>query len=202
MFYIATVNFLFIIFKLFFRFKIEGAENVPSQGAFILASNHSSYLDPPILAAACYRCGRRKLNFLAKEELFYNKWFSLLIRNLRAFPVKRGKGDIGAIKESIRKIRNGEPLLIFPEGERSPDGSIKEGFPGIALLATKTKIPIIPAFITGAENTLSVKSKAVKFCKLGVRFGRPLLFYHQGPQGYSEITDKIMSAIKDLAGNP
>lgn len=196
MIYQITAVILFIIFKLFFRFKIEGSENIPPIGAFILACNHASYLDPPILAAGCLK---RRLNFLAKEELFHSRFFGWYISRLRAFPVKRNFGDIVAIRESIRRIRRGEPLVIFPEGERSLDGSIKEGFPGIALLATKTRIPIVPAFIKGAENTLSVKSKAVKFCRIQLKFGKPLLFYREGPQTYAEITDRIMSAIKELA---
>lgn len=196
MIYQITAISLFIIFKLFFRFKIEGLENIPQEGAFILACNHSSYMDPPILAAGCLR---RKLNFLSKEDLFRSRIFGWYIRKLGAFPVKRNFGDIAAIKESIRRIRRGEPLVIFPEGERSPDGSIKEGFPGIALLAIKTKIPIVPAFIKGAENTLSVKSKSVKFCQIQLKFGKPLFFYGDAEHTYLEITDKIMLAIKELA---
>ncbi len=197
MIYKITAFSLFIIFKLFFRFKIEGSENIPQKGAFILACNHTSYLDPPILGGGCLR---RKLNFLAKEELFRNRIFSWYIGKLGAFSVKRNFGDIGAIKESIRRLRKGEPLVIFPEGERSLDGSIKEGFPGIALLATRTKIPIVPAFIKGSENVLSAQSKSIKLCQIQLKFGKPLVFYREGPQGYLEITDKIMSAIRELAG--
>ena len=199
MIYPVTVAILFVLLKLFFGIKIEGAENIPLEGAFILASNHSSYLDPPILAAGCFDYNRgRRLNFLAKDELFHGKLFGWYISKLGAFPIKRTFGDIGAIRESIRRIREGKPLVVFPEGERSPDGSLQEAFPGIALLATKTNIPIVPAFIKGAEEVLSVKSKAFKPHKIAVKFGKPLFFYHKGPQAYSEATEKIMSAIKEL----
>ena len=169
------------------------------EGAFILASNHSSYLDPPILAVGCFDYNRgRKLSFLAKAELFNNKLFGWYISKLGAFSIKRSFGDIGAIRESIRRIRGGSPLVVFPEGERSPDGNLQEAFPGIALLVTKTNIPVIPAYIKGAEEVLSVKSKAFKPHKIAVKFGKPIFFYHKGPQAYAEATEKIMSAIREL----
>ena len=200
MIYTITVGILFVLLKLFFRLKIEGAENIPKKGSFILASNHASYLDPPILAAGCYDYNMgRKLNFLAKDELFRGKLFGWYITKLNAYPIKRNVGDIGAIKETIKRIKNGKPIVIFPEGERSPDGSIKEGFPGIALLALKTKIPIIPAYIKGAEEVLSVKNKSFKPHKIYVKYGKPLIFYDKGPVAYTEITNAIMLAIKELA---
>ena len=202
MIYTVTVAILFVLLKLFFRLKMQGTENIPSDGAFILASNHSSYLDPPILAAGCFDYNRgRRLNFLAKDELFHRKLFGWYIGKLGAFPIKRSFGDIGAIRESIRRIRAGKPLVVFPEGERSPDGSLQQAFQGVALLATKTKIPIIPAYIKGAEEVLSVKSKAFRPHKIAVKFGKPLFFYQKGPQAYSEATEKIMSAIKELKDN-
>lgn len=201
MIYTITATFLLIIFKLFFSINIVGAENIPKEGSFILASNHTSYLDPPILAVGCFIKRRRKLSFVAKEELFGNKIFAWYIKQLGAFPIKRNFGDISAIKESIRRIKKGRALVIFPEGERSDDGKIREGFPGIALLATKTKIPVIPAFIKGSSDALGEDSKFLKFCKIYLKIGKPLVFYQEGPQTYSEITDRIMSAIKELSIN-
>lgn len=199
MIYTVTVAILFVLLKLFFRIKIIGAENIPKKGAFLLASNHASYLDPPILAVGCYDYNRgRRLSFLAKDELFASKLFGWYISKLGAFPIKRSFGDIGAIRESIRRIREGKPLVVFPEGERSPDGSLQAAFPGIALLATKTNIPIIPAYIKGAEEVLSVKNKRFKPHRIAVKFGKPLYFYHKGPQAYSEATQRIMSALKEL----
>jgi 1-acyl-sn-glycerol-3-phosphate acyltransferase len=200
MIYKITVALLFVLCKLFFRLTIEGAGNIPRRGAFILASNHASYIDPPILAVGCFKYGLgRMLNFLAKDELFENRLFGWYIRNLGAFSIKRNFGDVGAIRESIRRIRKGQPLVVFPEGERSPDGSIKEGFPGIAMLAVKTRIPVVPAYIKGAEEVLSVKNKRFKPHKIFVKYGKPLIFYDKGSQSYKDITDKIMLSIKELA---
>ncbi|MFC1709155.1 lysophospholipid acyltransferase family protein [Candidatus Omnitrophota bacterium] len=200
MIYKVTVVILFVLLKLFFRLRIMGVENIPKKGAFILASNHSSYLDPPILAVGCYNYGLgRSLNFLAKDELFKSGFFSWYIRRLRAFPIKRSFGDIGAIRECIRRIRKGQPLVVFPEGERSPDGSMKEGFLGTAMLAVKTKTPIIPAYIKGADEVLSVKNKKFKPHKIAIKYGKPLIFYDKEPQSYKDITDRIMLAIKELS---
>ncbi len=201
MLYLITVVVSYIILKLFFSLEVQGAENIPSKGAFILASNHLSFFDPPILGAVCYRYKKRTLNFFAKEELFYNKIFSWYIRRLKAFPIKRRFGDIGAIKESIRRIKEGGAIAIFPEGGRSVEGNIKEGFRGIALLATKAKIPVVPVFMKGADFILGSKSKPINFCKVHVRFGTPILFYGKGLKNYSEITNRIMLAIKGLADN-
>ncbi|MBL7197919.1 MAG: 1-acyl-sn-glycerol-3-phosphate acyltransferase [Candidatus Omnitrophica bacterium] len=198
MIYTITVVILIVIFKLFFRIRIQGLDNIPTQGAFILASNHNSYLDPPILAVGCYR-KKRKLSFLAKQELFHNRIFGWYIKKLGAFPIRRNWGDISAIKESIRRIRNGQPLVIFPEGGRSLDGKIKEGFPGIALLASKTKIPVIPAFIKGSDCVLDGGIKSLRFCRIYIKFGKPLIFYRERPQYYSEVTDRIMTSIGELS---
>ncbi len=202
MIYSIVASLLYIIIKSFFSLKIQGLENIPSKGAFLLASNHSSFLDPPILGGALYGSKGIKLNFLAKEELFYNKSFGWFLGKLKAFPVKRQTADIGAIKESIRRIRKGEHLVIFPEGERSPAGEIMPGSPGIALVAAKTGIPVIPVFIKDADRAWGVGSKRIRFCKITLKIGKPITFHHrQGPHTYPEITNSIMSKIKELAAS-
>ena len=196
--YRVTLFILRILLKLFLRIEVQGQGNIPIRGAFILCSNHISYLDPPILAVGCFK---RRLNFLAKEELFCNRFFGWYIRKLGAFPIKRNYSDIGAMKESIRRIRKGQPLVVFPEGGRSSDGKIGEGLPGVALLAIKTKTPIVPAFIKSTDNTLSLDSKTFKFCKTYLKFGKPLNFYENNTQDYSEVTNRIIFSIKELSNS-
>lgn len=196
MLYSITVKLIVFILRVFFRFEIIGKENIPSQGAFILASNHTSYFDPPILAAGCY-C--RRLNFLAKEELFSHRLFGWYIRQLGAFPIKREGSDISAIKEAIKRIRKGQPMVIFPEGGRSKDGTLREGLPGIALLASREHIPVVPAFISGAHTAMASGLRQPRFNKISVRFGKPLLFSPHKGTSYEAIVDSIMSAIKQLA---
>ena len=196
MLYFITLRFIVIVLKVFFRIEINGKENIPQQGAFILACNHTSYFDPPILAAGCFH---RRLNFLAKDELFRNWAFGWYIRRLGAFPIRREGRDISAVKESIRRIRKGQPLVIFPEGGRSNDGILKEGLPGIALLATREQIPVVPAFIKGANAVLRTASKSLPLRKICVGFGAPLFFNANDYASYGEIADKIMDAIKCVA---
>lgn len=188
---------MFIIFKLFFRIQVSGKENIPSHGAFILASNHSSYLDPPILAVSCF--GIRQLHFLAKEELFRNRLFGWFIKKLNAFPIRRTGSDISAIKECIKRIRDGQALVIFPEGGRSDKGKLQDGLPGIALIAIKTNIPVVPVFIRGADKALSPGSKLIKRSKIQVRFGEPFFVDKDNSNTYFEITNKIMLAIENLS---
>ena len=194
--YFITVSLIVFILKVFFRIEIRGKENIPQQGAFILACNHTSYFDPPILAAGCFF---RRLNFLAKEELFRHRLFGWYIRCLGAFPIKREGTDISAVKESIKRLRRGESLVIFPEGGRSKDGVLKQGLPGIALLATREKIPVVPAFIKGASSVLSTGSRSLRLRKICVGFGKPLFFNADDYSSYGEIAGKIMDAIKEVS---
>lgn len=196
MIYFVTVSLIVFVLRVLFRFEIHGKGNLPRQGAFILASNHSSYFDPPILAAGCFTL---RLNFLAKEELFRHRFFGWYIRCLGAFPIKRVGPDISAVKESIKRLRRDQALVIFPEGERSKDGVLRQGLPGIAMLATREKIPVVPAFIKGANSVLSAGSKSIRFHKICVGFGKPLHFNADDYSSYGEIAGKIMEAINDVS---
>ena len=107
MFYLIFRLIILLFFKILFRLKVYGRSNVPKEGAFILASNHSSYLDPPAVGVA----SPRVLHFMARHDLFNNWAFGMLIRALNAFPVKRGGIDPSAFKEAIERLKKGEVLL-------------------------------------------------------------------------------------------
>jgi len=109
-----------VIFKIFFTIKIEGKDNIPRQGGMIFASNHLSYLDPIVLGLLI----PRRMNFIAKEELFENFFFRLLIAKLGAFPVKREKVDRTTYQKILDLLKKGEILVFFPEGTRSTNGKI------------------------------------------------------------------------------
>ena len=181
-----------ILSKIFFQLEIYGKKNIPKKGGFILASNHVSFLDPIILAAACFR----RLNFMTKEELFKNRFFAWLIRNAGAFPLVRNYGDSRAIKEGIRRLRKGNALLLFPEGTRSQDGSIKKPLSGVGFLAQKAHIPIIPTYVFGTNHAWSKGAKLVRSTKVKVYFGKPI--FSQGEQTYDEIAAYVMQQIKHL----
>src|SRR5690606_9930917 len=128
---------------LMFELKVYGKEHIPSTGGVLIVSNHQSYLDPVLLAVPLYR----PVSFLAKSELFKNAFFSWLIRNLNAFPVRQGAGDVGAMKETIRRLQQGHMLVIYPEGSRTDTGDLLPIAPGAALVIRRAGVPVIPAII-------------------------------------------------------
>ena len=129
-----------------FDLKVYKQDYVPMRGGVVIASNHQSYLDPVLIASQL----KRPLSFLAKSELFENKYFGWLIRNLNAFPVKQGAGDVGAVKETIRRLQEGHALNLFPEGSRCDDGEIGPMQAGIGLIIRKAGVPVVPAAIDGS----------------------------------------------------
>ncbi|MFO7263662.1 MAG: lysophospholipid acyltransferase family protein [Bacillota bacterium] len=134
-----------MFFKFFFRLEVYGRHHIPKTGAVLLYANHRSNWDPPILAA----CIPRKVHYMAKEELFRNPLLAAVIRWFGAFPVKRGAADVGAIKQGLKLLRQGEVLIIFPEGHRSKTGKLGKAQPGAALLALKADATAVPVLLTG-----------------------------------------------------
>jgi len=131
---------------LFFRLRIHGKENVPEKGAFILISNHQSFLDPIF-------CGiplKRPLYFLARDSLFKNRFFGRLISSVNTIPVRRGEADIAAIKKIISKLKEGRGVCLFPEATRSRDGKITHFKPGFGLLCRRGGAVVVPVLIDGA----------------------------------------------------
>lgn len=182
-----------IIFKILFRFKVEGEKHIPKKGGFILASNHTSYLDPVVLGVAC----PRKLNFMAKEELFCNPLFSWLISTLGAFPVKRDSADLSALKEAMRRVKKNKAIVLFPQGSRKFDNNSDEHYSGIGFLAVKLNVPIIPAFIKGTDSALPVGAKFIRPCRICVYFGKPIFIERRLP--YQNIATQIMENIRQLS---
>jgi len=197
MIYILTVFCFFVVFTIFFRIEVTGRENIPRKGGFIFASNHTSHLDPPILAVASCR---RRLNFLAKKELFSNRFFAAYIRTLNAFPIKRDTVDTGALKECLRRLRRGQGLVVFPAGTRSQSLSDSQGLPGIGFLAIKSNAFVVPAYISGSNAALSKGSKRIRIKKLYVRIGKPMRFTADKKNvDYAEISRSIIASIQQLS---
>ncbi|MBU4240530.1 MAG: 1-acyl-sn-glycerol-3-phosphate acyltransferase [Actinobacteria bacterium] len=132
-----------------FRLEVEGRENVPGRGPVILASNHSSLLDPPVVGVGC----PRRVHFMAKEELFSSRPLGALLGSLGGFPVARGTADRGALRTARRLLDGGEVLGIFPEGKRGR-GSLGEGEAGTAWLSVVTGSPVVPVAVIGTAGVL------------------------------------------------
>lgn len=128
--------------------EVKGRENVPRRGGLIVASNHISFWDPPMVGAAC----PRELSFLAKEELFATPGLGALIRSLNSIPIRRGVADLSGMSRAIESIGRGGALLMFPEGSRMKDGELHPGRPGVGMMAVHADVPILPAFISGSNR--------------------------------------------------
>jgi len=161
----------FITFKVFFGMEIQGEKNIPSAGGVVLASNHLSYLDPIVTGLLT----TRKINFMAKEELFRNFPFRLLISSLGAFPLKRGRFDRTAYKKALHVLREGKVLVLFPEGtRRQRKRGIDSLQKGAARIALRAGVPLVPIAIQGTDEALPRGRKIVRIAKINVRIGRPL----------------------------
>lgn len=164
-FFKCLYGFVKGIYYGFYHVKAEGKENLPKEPGFIIASNHRTFADPPLIAATSM-CA--KFSFIAKEELFHNKFFGWLIRKLGAFPVVRGSGDMKVISDSVERLREGRNLVIFPEGTRSKDGKLGRGKTGVALIAAKSGAMVVPAAVVFEGKKLHFRKKVI------VRYGKPI----------------------------
>ncbi|WEG14978.1 lysophospholipid acyltransferase family protein [Pullulanibacillus sp. KACC 23026] len=181
---------VFIVFKLLYRFKVTGHENldrIPENQGVLLCSNHISNFDPPLVGVAT----TRTLSFMAKSELFEVPVLGALIKRLNAFPVKRGSSDRQALKTAIEILNNGKTLIMFPEGHRSKNGQLKEGLAGVGFLALRTEAAIVPVAIKGGYHlfrpTQVIFGQPIDFTELKANKGKP-----------QEATAIIMSHIGQL----
>ena len=186
-FYFFWRAVLLPFFKLIYRMKYIGRENVPENGAYILASNHRLATDPIMLGMGL----KRQVLFMAKEELFKNKFISWFLRKLGAFPVSRGKADTGSIRHFENALENGALMGIFIEGTRSKDGEFLPPKNGCSLIAWDTKTPVIPVCHT------KIGSRTV------FHFGKPLSledmgFERGGAREFRNASRVIMDHIKAL----
>jgi 1-acyl-sn-glycerol-3-phosphate acyltransferase len=168
-FYAAMRGTLSGLLRVAFRLQIDGRENIPKRGAVILAPNHRSLIDIPVAAATT----RRKVWFMGKEELFRSKLSALFLRNLGAFPVKRGRPDRAPLQRALALLGAGEVVGIFPEGTRRPLARFEELEEGFAYVALKSGAPIVPVAISGTEAVFPPGGKRPRFVKIRVAIGEP-----------------------------
>lgn len=180
-----------IFTTLAFDLKVYGVRNIPRQGGVLIVSNHQSLLDPMLLGARVPRA----MSYMAKSELFRNKFFGGLIRRLGAFPVRQGAGDVGAIKETVNRLQEGRMLNIFPEGSRSEDGEIAPMQPGVALVLRRAHVPIVPAAIVGSFEAWPRGKSLFRTHPVRVVYGPPMDV--TGLKG-EQLVGKIDRAIRTL----
>lgn len=184
------------IFKLLFFYKVNGKENVPKEGPFIVCSNHLSNFDPVMLALT----QKRQIFYMAKAELFKNKFLAKLIRTLGAFPVTRGAGDGKAINEAENVLKDGKLLGIFIEGTRSKTGEFLRPKSGASIIAYQMDVPVIPVCITPKNKKIKV------FQKVTISWGKPITPQELGlktgsGEEYRNASRMIMEKISQLREN-
>ena len=169
MFYAVAWAVCSVAMRIFFGFKIHGRSNVPRSGGVILAVNHQSYLDPVVVG-----CGLiRPVHFMGKTGLFRGL-LGVLVRRLNSFPVERGSADRRAVKEFVRRVRAGYPVMVFPEGTRSRDGRLGRIMPGVGGIAVRAGAPVVPTYIDGSFDAWSRHRKLPRRARVSITFGRPI----------------------------
>jgi 1-acyl-sn-glycerol-3-phosphate acyltransferase len=196
------------ILKLLFRPWVEGLENVPEEGAAILASNHLSFSDSFFLPLML----PRRVTFLAKAEYFTGRgvkgWFSrLFFTSIGQVPIDRsgGRASEGALKKGLEILRQGDLLGLYPEGTRSPDGRLYRGKTGIARMALEAGVPVIPVAMINTFDIQPPGKIIPRIMRVGIRIGEPLDFSrYEGMSGdrfvLRSITDEIMYELMQLSG--
>jgi 1-acyl-sn-glycerol-3-phosphate acyltransferase len=188
--------------------KIYGRENLIEQGPAILASNHASYLDPPLVGVAC----REEVFYLARKTLFEKPVLGPILPRINCIPVDRDRGDVGAVRTLLRLLKEGKRVVVFPEGTRSRDGNLQPARAGLGLIIAKSLAPVVPVRVFGSYAALP-RSGGIHFVPITLVVGKPLFFTKEdlGTDErlvYQALSDRVMAAIaaleipKERAGTP
>ena len=179
---------------LFFRFRAYGRENVPDRGAFILVSNHQSYLDPVLCGVAL----KRQLCFLARESLFTNWFFTWLIYSLNAIPLKEGQADLSAVKTVISRLKEGMGVCLYPEGTRTGDGKIAPFKSGFSLLCRRGDAVVVPMVIDGAFECWPRHKKIFSSGQVTVRYGKAVTREQVENMSDDEFADALADTMRRM----
>jgi len=198
-YYWLGYNLSRLLAQLFFGFRIIHRERVIQTGPVILAVNHQSFLDPPLAGNAADRA----IFFLAKKSLMDVPVLGWLLAKLNVIPVNLEGGDRSALKALIRVLSAGECALVFPEGTRTPDGSLQPAEPGLGLVIAKTRAPVVPMRIFGAYDVWPIHGKLRLSGKITVVVGEPIYFSETDLSGggrelYTRLSQRVMDAIAAL----
>jgi len=189
-----------LVFDLIYRAEAFGLEHTRFPGGAILAANHVSFLDPPLIGSRL----REPIYYLARKSLMGNRFAAWLLPRIHSIPVDQEKSDLTSLRESLRVVREGKKLLLFPEGSRSFDGNLQPPLRGVGLLIAKSGVPVIPVRVFGAHEVFPRGTKFPRLHgKLRVVFGEPIRFSAEelatkGKGGTLEVAEQVMEAIGQL----
>lgn len=168
-----------------FRVRWVGSENFPSAGGALVCANHQSFFDPVLVGLTC----NRRMNYLARDTLFKSPILAPLIRYLDAIPIDREGGGLAGLKETLRRLKAGEQVLIFPEGTRSRDGEVSALKPGFCSVTRRSKVPLVPVGLDGAYQAWPRTAKLPKLGRIAVVVGEPI-----SPERIAELSDEEVVA--------
>ncbi len=187
--------------RVFLHYRTRGAEYVPATGGVLLAANHASYADIPLLG-----CGvRRRLFYLGRANLFPSPLVGRILRALGWIPLKPERWDRQAFRTAVELIKAGKAVVIFPEGTRTTDGTLQPGKPGIGLLVAQAQCPVVPVYLRGTYQVLPMGASWLRRHPVEVSFGQSMDFreecrQYQGKELYQRISHTVMARIAELRG--
>ena len=182
----------FFVFRLFFHLEIYGKENIPSSGRFVIAANHASFLDPPLIG---YILPKPIAYFTKQEQLV--GLFGLLITHLGAIPLSRTSMGTSDIRAALNVMQKGKSLLIFPEGTRSRTGRFLPAKPGIGFIVLRANVPVLPVCIMGSYRAMPPGRNFIRPGKIIIRIGKPC--YYSRQYTYHEVAQDVMRRIIELS---
>jgi 1-acyl-sn-glycerol-3-phosphate acyltransferase len=185
--------------ELGFRLKIYGQENLIEEGPAILASNHASFIDPPLVGVAC----QKEIYYLARKSLFEKPVIGPILAQLNTVPVDRDRGDVAAVRAILQILKSGNRVVVFPEGTRSSDGNLQPAKAGVGLIIAKSLAPVVPIRIFGSYAALPRTGGIRLFSPVTLVVGKPIYFTKEdlgtGERSvYQELSDRVMTAIAGL----
>lgn len=201
------LRFADLVARSCFSLEVIGRENMPESGGNLLAMNHQSYLDPPVVALAS---DPRPIHFLARKTLMQWPVLGACFPRLNVIPIDQERPDSSALKSVIRLVRAGESTIVFPEGARTLDGNFQAAQPGIGLIIAKTLAPVVPLRVFGGFDAMPPGRKDIRFCPITVKIGKPLIFtatdvaadQGEGRALYQKLSERVMTAIRAIEPPP
>lgn len=182
-----------------FDFQVVHGDRILEQGGVILAMNHESYLDPPLVGIAC----QREIYYLARKTLLDVPFLGSMLPHLNVIPVDQERADMSALKTVIKVVRAGQATVIFPEGTRTLDGRIQGAQPGLGLVIAKTQAPVVPMRIFGAHRAFPSGGKPRVFNPIKIVVGHPIHFSRADVSGdgrafYQGLSQRVMDKIESI----
>jgi len=183
------------IARIAFQYRAYGQETIIEEGPAIMAANHQSYLDPPLVGITC----RNELHFLARKTLFEKRLLGPLISRVNALPVDLSRGDLTAFRAVVKLLKEGHRTVIFPEGTRSLNGEIQQARPGIGMIIAKTLAPVVPVRIFGSFEAWP-KGGKIRPRLITVVVGKPIHFQKEdfvsnNREAYQKASERVLAAI-------